>query len=297
MNETIDVVVITYCSAKYVLQTLESIYAQTYTAIRLIVSDDCSKDNTVSLCRDWIEEHKERFVATEIIESPQNQGAVFNCQRAFSRITAAYYAMTAGDDYWAPTYLEKCMRKYQDRPEAGFVFVSSNIVYQQQGRIEKEDISAFREGDIFEDLMLLNFWPKSGGFLFRTEAMRSVGGYNTSIWVEDFDYALRIAQLYPIGWVRDYEMYYRLHDANAGGDSIRLLTALEETLLPYISHPLYSEAMQRLEARLIAVAKKENLSFLLHRAFQKRSVVYIKAYLHAIARKFKSNVYSFRHNH
>lgn len=297
MNETIDVVVITYCSAKYVLQTLESIYAQTYTAIRLIVSDDCSKDNTVSLCRDWIEEHKERFVATEIIESPQNQGAVFNCQRAFSRITAAYYAMTAGDDYWAPTYLEKCMRKYQDMPEAGFVFVSSNIVYQQQGRIEKEDISAFREGDIFEDLMLLNFWPKSGGFLFRTEAMRSVGGYNTSIWVEDFDYALRIAKLYPIGWVRDYEMYYRLHDANAGGDSIRLLTALEETLLPYISHPKYAEAMQRLEKRLITVAKKENPSFLLHRALKKHAVVYVKAYFRAIAHNLKSNVYAICHNH
>lgn len=54
----VSVSVITYNSAKTVLETLESIKAQTYQNLELIVSDDCSTDNTVELCRNWIEQNK-----------------------------------------------------------------------------------------------------------------------------------------------------------------------------------------------------------------------------------------------
>lgn len=290
MNATIDIVIITYNSAKYVTDTLDSIYKQTYPSIRLLVSDDCSKDNTIAICKNWISHHKERFIDTVILEATQNQGTVFNCQKAFTYVQSAYYVIIAGDDYFAPNYVEKCLAKYDEIPNAGFVFTSSNLVYEIDGRIEKEDISKFREGDIFEDLLLLNFWPKSGSFMLRMEAMRNVGGYNTDIWVEDFDYALRLSQKYPIGWVPDYLMNYRLHDSNAGGESIRLLSALLTTITSYSAHPKYVEAKKRLETRLISVAKQENPTFLLRMAIQKRNRIYFDAYLHTLGHKIKQHL-------
>lgn len=294
MNEIVDVVVITYCSANYVLQTLNSIYAQTYPKLRLIVSDDCSADKTVEICRLWLCSHKDRFVQSEIIETSRNQGTVFNCQRAFGKVKAAYYVMIAGDDYLAPTHIEKCVAKYTAMPDLGLVYTSSNLVLEKEQKIIHEDVSRFREGYIFDDLFLLNFWPKSGGFLFRTEVMKKVGGYNTSIWVEDFDYALRIAKDYPIGWVKEYLMFYRLHSSNIGGDSIRLLTALMDTLAQYRSYPLYTEAYARLESRLITVAKKENPWYLLHKAITRCNSQYLRAFVQAIFHKSKQyakNIY------
>ena len=44
----VSVVVITYNSGKYVLETIESTKTQTYQSIELIISDDCSTDNTVT---------------------------------------------------------------------------------------------------------------------------------------------------------------------------------------------------------------------------------------------------------
>jgi alpha-1,3-rhamnosyltransferase len=38
----VSIVIITYNSAKYVLETLESVKAQTYEKIELVISDDCS---------------------------------------------------------------------------------------------------------------------------------------------------------------------------------------------------------------------------------------------------------------
>ena len=51
----VSVVVITYNSEKYILETLESIKTQSYKNLELIISDDCSKDDTVMICRDWLD--------------------------------------------------------------------------------------------------------------------------------------------------------------------------------------------------------------------------------------------------
>ena len=77
----VSVPVITYNSSKFVLETLESIKAQTYQNIELIISDDCSTDNTVELCQKWVEENKERFVRTQIITSDLNTGVSANGYR------------------------------------------------------------------------------------------------------------------------------------------------------------------------------------------------------------------------
>ena len=48
-NPLVSVVVITYNSASTIIETLDSIREQSYKNIELIISDDCSKDNTVDI--------------------------------------------------------------------------------------------------------------------------------------------------------------------------------------------------------------------------------------------------------
>lgn len=54
--EQIDILMATYNGEKYIRQQIESILNQTYTNFRLIISDDCSTDNT----RHILEEYKEK---------------------------------------------------------------------------------------------------------------------------------------------------------------------------------------------------------------------------------------------
>ena len=68
MNDIIvSVVVITYNSADYVLETLESIKKQTYKNIELIITDDKSKDNTIEICNKWLDENSKEFIKSRII--------------------------------------------------------------------------------------------------------------------------------------------------------------------------------------------------------------------------------------
>ena len=58
----VSVVVGTYNSARYVEETLSSIYNQDYKQLELIVADDCSTDDTLNKVKFWIKEHHNRFI-------------------------------------------------------------------------------------------------------------------------------------------------------------------------------------------------------------------------------------------
>ncbi len=80
------------------LETLESAFRQTYKEIELIVSDDCSTDNTFELCQQWVEEHKERFVRTLCTQTPHNGGIVWNYNHALQHAQGEWIKYIAGDD-------------------------------------------------------------------------------------------------------------------------------------------------------------------------------------------------------
>lgn len=101
MNETpplVSVVVITYNSSDTIVETLNSVKNQTYQNIELIVSDDCSTDNTVSLIREWLKNNAKRFVRTKLIEVPQNTGVAPNYNRGVREAHGEWIKGLSGDD-------------------------------------------------------------------------------------------------------------------------------------------------------------------------------------------------------
>ncbi len=94
----VSVIVVTYNSSKYVLDTLESIYRQTYSELQLIVSDDCSKDNTLDLCHQWVEKNKNRFVNASVIQTAKNCGICGNYNFALKYSCGDWIKYIAGDD-------------------------------------------------------------------------------------------------------------------------------------------------------------------------------------------------------
>lgn len=62
VSHLVSICVITYNSSKYVIETLNSLLLQTYHPLEVIVSDDCSTDNTPSICQEWVNRNKHNFV-------------------------------------------------------------------------------------------------------------------------------------------------------------------------------------------------------------------------------------------
>lgn len=124
-NPLVSIVVITYNSAKFVLETLESAKDQTYQHIELIISDDGSTDNTVELCNDWLTENSNRFVRSQLITTPVNTGIPANCNRGVKAARGEWLKLIAGDDVLMDTCIEENVKYIRKNPEVKVLFSRS----------------------------------------------------------------------------------------------------------------------------------------------------------------------------
>lgn len=118
----VSIPIVTYNSAEFIVETLESVKAQTYPRLELIVSDDCSKDNTVALCRKWLAQNKDRFVRTQLIEAKHNTGVSANLNRAEAACTGEWVKFLDGDDLLLPTCVQDYMDYVEKHPETIYMF-------------------------------------------------------------------------------------------------------------------------------------------------------------------------------
>lgn len=120
--ETVTVSVLTYNSSRYVVETLESIKTQTYPNIILQICDDCSTDDTVKVCQQWIENNSSRFVKTKLVTSEHNTGVSGNANRSWDACETRYIKSIAGDDKLLPHCIDDNMQFMEKHPDAVFVF-------------------------------------------------------------------------------------------------------------------------------------------------------------------------------
>lgn len=116
-NPLVSIVVITYNSCNYVLETLESAKMQTYRNIELIITDDGSTDETVKVCRNWLEKNQLRFVHTELLTVSENTGIPANCNRGYKVVKGEWIKGIAGDDALLPDCVKDYMDFIQGQPE------------------------------------------------------------------------------------------------------------------------------------------------------------------------------------
>lgn len=122
MTPLVSVSVITYNSSSTVEETLESVWQQTYQDIELIVSDDCSIDNTLDVCKDWIERHNDRFKRVVLLTAEHNTGISANINRAYNAARGVWIKEIAGDDLLLPTCIENFINYTFKVPDAYFIF-------------------------------------------------------------------------------------------------------------------------------------------------------------------------------
>lgn len=129
-NVLVSCSVITYNSASTVLETLDSIKEQTYPTIELIVSDDCSNDNTVKICQEWISKNKERFVRVQMITIDYNTGLSANANRALEACQGVWHKTIAGDDMLLPSCVEDFMNFVDKHPEMKWISSRARKYYE-----------------------------------------------------------------------------------------------------------------------------------------------------------------------
>ena len=93
--EQIDILMATYNGEKYLREQIESILNQTYSNIRLIISDDCSKDKTREIIKEY--EQKDNRIIAYFQEN--NLGYAKNFEFLLTKVENDFYMLSDQDDY------------------------------------------------------------------------------------------------------------------------------------------------------------------------------------------------------
>lgn len=108
---------ITYNHEKFIIEHLESIKYQIENygkdnEFKYILSDDCSKDTTVSLVKEWIRMNSHLFKEVKILINKNNKGIVANYLVGTGAINTYKYKLLAGDDLFYRNNIFEAIQKY-----------------------------------------------------------------------------------------------------------------------------------------------------------------------------------------
>lgn len=107
-NHLVSVVMITFGHEKYIEESINGVLSQVLEGkIELLISDDCSPDDTERIVNKIIAEHPNGSWI-KYIKHSENKGAIPNFAWSISQAKGKYIAICEGDDYWTdPLKLQK----------------------------------------------------------------------------------------------------------------------------------------------------------------------------------------------
>lgn len=130
MKEQIDILMATYNGKKFLKEQIDSILNQTYSNIRLVISDDCSKDGTTEILKEY--EQKDKRV--EVHYHEYNQGSTQNFEYLLRQVKNEIFMLSDQDDYWLPEKVEKSLETLNQQ-NADLVFGDLEIVDEKLNTI------------------------------------------------------------------------------------------------------------------------------------------------------------------
>jgi GT2 family glycosyltransferase len=217
----ISVVIPSYNHARYIAGAVKSVLDQTITDLEIIVVDDGSQDDSLSILKNFTDPRLKVFTQS-------NQGAHAAINRGLDLSSANLLAILNSDDQYHPQRLEKIASEFKKNPHMGMIGSYLEIIDANDNQtgikyayhncepwlLEKPERS-FRSGKSLPAALLTeNYWATTSNFVFSRPAYDTVGPFKPLRYSHDWDFALRLSSLFPIMIFPEPLARYRVHPRN-----------------------------------------------------------------------------------
>ena len=131
MSPLVSVAVVTYNQRPFLEECLNSILAQDYPEIEIVVADDGSTDGTAELLRRYESDHPGKFV---VRLNPENRGVTANHNVALGACTGKYIAWIGGDDLMLPGKIAAQVAHMEANPDCNICYHDVELFESESGR-------------------------------------------------------------------------------------------------------------------------------------------------------------------
>jgi GT2 family glycosyltransferase/glycosyltransferase involved in cell wall biosynthesis len=202
----VTVIVPLYNYAHFIIEALESVRAQTLDALDLVVIDDASTDDGLSVARDWAERNQARFNRILILRNRANAGLAHTRNAGFDAAETPFVLPLDADNRLLPDCCAHTLAVARAN-HAAFAYPAIQYFGGMDAVIGTAEFVPMRlAGGNFIDAMALVSKP----------AWAAVGGYaHIEYGWEDYDFWCRFAELGLLGVkVPEVLAEYRVHEAS-----------------------------------------------------------------------------------
>jgi alpha-1,3-rhamnosyltransferase len=228
----VTAVLVCWNHERFVREAVLSALQQTYPNIQVIVYDNGSTDGSRRVLDELAREHSFTLIYQE------NIGAVRAVNKGLGLAAGKYLAAVSTDDVWLPDKIERQVRYLEDNPDVHLVCGGTQAI-DEDGKEIIFPSNSHPSGEVtFKKLLRLGSIVQGPTSMYRVDTLRSLGGFDEKVRLDDYAIALRITYAgYRVVSRNELYTLYRRHSSNWTNQP--LWADFRESLAPYRSDPEY----------------------------------------------------------
>jgi alpha-1,3-rhamnosyltransferase len=232
----VSILVLNHNQGRWICEALDSIAAQDYADKELIILDDGSDDNSCNIIEDWMSRNWPQAV---FLKNKLKTGNIsLNMNRMLFHAKGDYIAINAADDRMKPRRISTQVACIKTWGDVVLVFGGAELIDEDSVSLT-ETIQPFKNGfagDLVPFLLGQNCVPTCTT-LFRRDVAIRIGGFDESLYLEDYDMWLRLASegtsISTSKIIADYRRV--LKSSVSMGNTEKMHSSAEESLIKYCS--------------------------------------------------------------
>lgn len=173
-------------SGEQIRVALDSLLSQTHQNLKIVISDNCSTDNTFAICQ----EYAARDTRISLYRQAQDVGPFRNFRFVLFKAESDFFMWASHDDRWSPSFVERNLAMLSTNPQA-IASISRVMLVSSGGNLRPARGTAPLQGKPSERLLKFLKRPSEASWLysvFRTPQLKQ--SFPEDIDVYGFDYVV-----------------------------------------------------------------------------------------------------------
>ena len=209
----VSLCIYTYKQENFVRETLEAAVAQDYPNLEILVSDDCSPDNTFSVIEQFAKEYKGPHKLI-INRNDSNMGIAGNVMKLFYMSHGEYIVNNCGDDLSVPDRVSRSVKAIQKEGVESMSFAMSpfGVSVAKTGFFTDEENKTVHY--TMNDYLMGHYHSSGASRIMTRKIVDYFGSLNSDCPTEDSTFTLRAFLLGGLSYSYEHLVNYRIHGEN-----------------------------------------------------------------------------------
>lgn len=203
---TVSVLIPNYNRGRMLQDAVRSVLVQSYQDFEILVVDDGSTEDIPAALAP--------FSARVQYVRKENGGCASAKNFGLGLVTGEYLAVLDNDDLWLPAKLERQVEELKRQPNVGMVSCQVFVMDDDARVLARPPQGAGRKtprvslAELAEQNVIVG---GSSAQMVRTNALRDIGGFDTSVYHDDWDCWVRLAYHWRLWMIPEPLAYYRIN--------------------------------------------------------------------------------------